>query len=100
MGWRLQVLSVGCLLVVVLLLLLLLCELQPLLKHLHHLVALLLLIDQLLVEDLVHVCDWLLNFGEHLLELAFEFRHDLCCHGLFKLMVDDLTHSLVCRYRC
>ena len=54
-------------LVALLLLGLLLSELQSLFEDLHHLITLLLLIDQLLVEDLVHVGNRLLNLAQHLL---------------------------------
>ena len=58
-------------------------------------VALLLLIDQFLVEDLVDVGDWLLNLVQHLFELAFQLRHDLRCHSLFELVVDNLANRLI-----
>ena len=86
-----------CSLVVLLLLLLglLLRELQPLLEDLHHVVTLLLFVDQLLVEDLVDVCDWLLNLVQHLFKLAFQLWHDLGHHRLFELVMDDLAHRLI-----
>ena len=86
-------------LIALLLLGLLLSELEALFENLHHLVALLLLIDQLLVEDLVHVGNRLLNFIQHLLQLALELRHDLSRHSLLELVMNDLTNLLVIQSR-
>ena len=82
-------------LITLLLLGLLLSELKSLFKDLHHLIALLLLIDQLLVEDLVHVGNRLLNLVQHLLQLALQLRHDLSRHSLLKLVMNDLTNLLI-----
>ena len=64
---RLQVrrcsIGLGRLLKALLLLALLLSKLEPLLEHLHHLLTLLLFIDQLVVEKLIDVRDWLINLA-------------------------------------
>ena len=84
-----------CLLVVLLLLSLLLGKLEALLKHLHHVIILLLISNQLLVEDFVDVCDRLLNFCKHLLKLSLKLWHDLVGHCLFELRMYNLANGLV-----
>jgi len=62
-AWLLHVRRSECLLVVLLLLSLLLGKLEALLKHLHHVIVLLLVSNQLLVKDFVDVSDRFLYFG-------------------------------------
>ena len=86
-----------CKLQLLLLLHLLRGKLEALLKDLHHLVTLLLFVDELLVEDFVDVRDWLLNLREHELELTLQLWHDLPTHSLLKLILDDFANLSVCQ---
>ena len=92
-------LRIRCRLIALLLLGLLLSELKSLFEDLNHLIALLLLIDKLFIEDLVHVGNRLLNLAQHLLQLALELRHDLSRHGLLELVMNDLSNLLVTQSR-
>ena len=65
----------------------------------HHLVTLLFFVDQLIVEKLIDVRDWLIDLAYHLFELALEFRHDLVGHCLLEFMMDYLTDLLISQ-RC
>ena len=91
-AWLLQLLRQECSLDLRLHLLLrkLLCHVQPLLEDLYHVVILLLLEHELLVEDFVDVDDRVFDLCQHLLELVLETGDDFLCHGLLELL---LNHS-------
>jgi len=81
------------LLVLLLLLGLLLGHVQSLLENLHHVVTFLLFIYKLLIKNLVHVRDWVLDLREHRFEFVFEPRNNLFGHGLLELILDHLADS-------
>ena len=78
---------------------LLLGVLETLLKHLNHMIVLLLITYKLLVEYLVDIRNRLFDFGKHLFQLAFKLWHNLVGHGLFELWVDYLAYGLVIQIR-
>ena len=78
----------------------LLSELEFLLKDLHHVVALGFLVDELFVENLVHISDRFFHLRKHRLQLALKFRHDLTAHCLLKLVLDDLPNGGVRQRGC
>ena len=82
-----------------LLLELLLSKRQPTLKLLHHVVALLLLIDELLVKDLIDARYWLFYLREHYLQLPLQLGHYLVRHCLLELVVNNFAHLGVCKLR-
>ena len=88
-----------CSRIVLLLLELLLSERQSALKLLHHVVALLLLIDELLVKDLVDARYRLFYLREHYLQLPLQLRHYLIRHCLLELVVNNFAHLGVCKLR-
>lgn len=78
---------------------LLLDILESLLENLHNMITFLFFVYKLFVENLIKIRDGLFNFREHLLELSFEFRHDLTGHCLFELVVNYLSHRCICQLR-
>ncbi len=62
-------------------------------------IILLLITDELLVEYLVDVRNWLFDFGKHLFQLAFKLWHNLAGHSLFKFRVNYLAYGLIIKIR-
>ena len=88
-----------CSRIVLLLLELLLSKRQSTLELLHHVVALLLLIDELLVKDLIDARYRLFHLREHQLQLPLQLRHYLTRHCLLELVVNNFAHLGVCKLR-
>ena len=79
---------------------LLLGEEEALLEDLNHVVALLLLVHQLLIEDFVHIDDRVFDLGQHLPQLPLKLWQDLAAHRKLELLANNLPHCSVGQPRC